>query len=56
MLWILNQSDGSNDLVAIAQRSSVPFEDLLSAASALEEADLVRTLAETDDSRAKASV
>lgn len=56
MLWILNQSDGSNDLVAIAQRSSVPFEDLLSAASALEEADLVRTLAETDDSRARASV
>jgi aminopeptidase-like protein len=26
MLWVLNQSDGTNDLLEIAERSSMPFE------------------------------
>ncbi|MFI6321263.1 DUF4910 domain-containing protein [Nonomuraea sp. NPDC050556] len=42
MLWVLNQSDGTNSLLDIAERSSLPFEALAEAAQALQEAGLVK--------------
>lgn len=44
LLWILNQSDGTRDLVAIAQRSGISFDVLDQAATALERSDLVRVV------------
>jgi aminopeptidase-like protein len=44
MLWVLNQSDGRNSLLDIAERSELPFASLRAAASRLVEAGL---LAET---------
>jgi aminopeptidase-like protein len=35
MLWVLNQSDGRNSLLEIAERSRVPFSDLRAAADRL---------------------
>lgn len=46
LLWVLNQADGAHDLVAIAERSRLPFAAVASAAAALEEAGLVRTVDE----------
>ena len=46
LLWILNQADGSQDLVDIANRSGQEFDLLDKAATALEEAGLVRIAAE----------
>lgn len=43
-LWVLNQSDGSRDLLAIAERSGLPFAAIDSAAEALEMAGLLRQL------------
>ena len=42
LLWVLNQSDGGNDLLAIAERSGMPFRKILAAAGALEQAGLLR--------------
>lgn len=42
LLWVLNQSDGGNDLLAIAERSGMPFRKILAAAVALERAELLR--------------
>jgi aminopeptidase-like protein len=42
MLWVLNMSDGSNDLLAIAQRSGLSFGAVSEAARALEEHGLIR--------------
>lgn len=42
LLWILSQSDGTNDLVAIARRSGIAFDVLEQAADALERSELVR--------------
>jgi aminopeptidase-like protein len=42
LLWVLNQSDGGNDLLAIAERSGMPFRKILAAAVALEHAELLR--------------
>jgi aminopeptidase-like protein len=42
LLWVLNQSDGSNDLLAIAERSGISFRKTLTAAVALEAAGLLR--------------
>ena len=47
LLWVLSLSDGGNDLVAMADRSGLNFELLESAATALEQAGLVRTLEES---------
>ncbi|MGH3113847.1 MAG: DUF4910 domain-containing protein, partial [Gaiellaceae bacterium] len=44
ILWVLNQSDGSNTLLDIAERSGLAFSDVRSASDALLEAGL---LAET---------
>jgi aminopeptidase-like protein len=41
LLWLLNQSDGSQDLIAIAQRSQLPFAVLVQAAAALQTAQLL---------------
>lgn len=42
LLWVLNQSDGGNDLLAIAERSGAPFRRVADAARALLEAGLLR--------------
>jgi aminopeptidase-like protein len=42
MLWVLNMSDGANDLLGIAERSGLPFEALYAAAQALEEHGLLQ--------------
>lgn len=40
-LWILNQSDGTNSLLEISQKSGLPFEIIVEAARHLTEADLL---------------
>ena len=42
MLWVLNQSDGKNSLLDIAEHSGVRFEGIRKAAEALEEHKLLR--------------
>lgn len=42
LLWALNQSDGTNDLLAIAERSGMTFSKILTAATALEKVGLLR--------------
>ena len=42
LLWVLNQSDGNNDLLAIAEKSGMAFRKILAAAQALEVAGLLR--------------
>ena len=42
LLWVLNLSDGGNDLLAIAERSGMSFRKILAAAIALERAGLLR--------------
>ncbi len=42
VLWVLNQSDGDIDLLAIAERSRLDFSAIASAATALVEAGLLR--------------
>jgi len=46
MLWVLNQSDGGHDLLAVAERSAIPFPKVCAAARALEGAGLLRRLPE----------
>ena len=41
MLWILNLSDGRHDLLDIAERSGVPFEQISRAADALQSSGLL---------------
>jgi aminopeptidase-like protein len=41
MLWVLNQSDGSNSLLDIARRSGLRFDQLWQAATALSDAGLL---------------
>jgi aminopeptidase-like protein len=43
MLWLLNQSDGTNSLLQIARKSGLPFATLQEAAAALEQARLLAT-------------
>lgn len=47
LLWVLNLADGTNDLVAIAERSGVAFEVVERAATELERVQLVHTLDES---------
>lgn len=44
MLWVLNQSDGRNDLLAIADRSGIPFVEIDKAAVLLEDAGLLERM------------
>jgi aminopeptidase-like protein len=41
LLWVLNLSDGSHDLLAVAERSGLPFGEIADAADALAEAGLL---------------
>lgn len=45
LLWVLNMSDGENDLLAIAERSGLWFRDVLFAARRLASAGLLENLA-----------
>ena len=47
LLWVLNQSDGTHDLLAIAQRADLPFAAVREAADRLLEADLLARVAGT---------
>lgn len=51
LLWLLNQSDGDNDLVQIAQRSGLPFTVLAQGAQALQAAGLLAPCEETSNSK-----
>ena len=44
LLWVLSFSDGSRDLLAIAERSGLPFRTIQQAAAALEEQELLERL------------
>ena len=44
LLWVLNQSDGGADLLAIAEKSGLGFEEVRGAADALEGAGLLRRI------------
>jgi len=41
MLWVLNQSDGRHDLLAIADKAGIPFATIRHAADALMQTDLL---------------
>lgn len=42
LLWVLNQSDGDEDLLGISERSGLPFETIAEAAHELEAVGLLR--------------
>jgi aminopeptidase-like protein len=42
LLWVLNQSDGDNSLLDIAEKSNIGFDEILRAAGILENAGLLR--------------
>ena len=42
LLWVLNLSDGNNDLLAIAERADLPFSQIKLAADALAQTDLLK--------------
>lgn len=42
LLWVLNLSDGGNDLLAIAERSGIPFDKIHAAAASLDQAGLLQ--------------
>jgi aminopeptidase-like protein len=44
LLWTLNLADGENDLLAIAERSGLPYRTILAAAGTLREHDLLQRL------------
>ena len=44
MLWVLNYSDGSHDLLDIAIRSSLPFDTIVSATRLLEDCKVVKPI------------
>lgn len=41
LLWVLNQSDGTKDLLGIAEKANMPFRKILTAARVLEAAGLL---------------
>ena len=44
LLWVLNLSDGNNDVLNIAERSGLPFDEILQAAEKLEQVRLIKKL------------
>jgi aminopeptidase-like protein len=44
LLWVLNLSDGEHDLLAVAERSGLPFAAVRAAADALLDADLLEAI------------
>jgi aminopeptidase-like protein len=51
LLWVLSLADGTNDLVAMADRSRIGIESLEHAAATLERAGLVKTLTDRPQAR-----
>jgi aminopeptidase-like protein len=49
MLWVLNLSDGDHDLLAIAERSGLPYASVLAAAETLERHELLERLPRRTD-------
>jgi aminopeptidase-like protein len=49
MLWVLNQSDGRHSLLAIAERSGLPFATIAKAAALLEDNGLLAPVAAAGD-------
>jgi aminopeptidase-like protein len=47
MLWVLNLSDGTSDLLSIAERSGIDFCDIVDASLALEAAGLLQRMGVT---------
>jgi aminopeptidase-like protein len=45
LLWVLNLSDGEHDLLSIAERSGIPFDEIAFAADALQGCGLLKLLA-----------
>jgi aminopeptidase-like protein len=48
LLWVLNLSDGGHSLLDIAMRSGMPFADILAAAEALAQTDLLQRISPSD--------
>jgi aminopeptidase-like protein len=46
LLWVLSLSDSEHDLLSIAERSMIPFDEVRSAARALEEHELLERVAD----------
>jgi aminopeptidase-like protein len=44
VLWVLNQADGTNDLLEIARKAGIDFATMASAAKALQEVQLIRSV------------
>ena len=44
LLWVLSLSDGATDLLAISERSGLPFDEIREAALALEREELLRVV------------
>lgn len=42
MLWVLNLADGRHSLIDMAERSGLPFSQIIEAARRLREHDLLR--------------
>jgi len=53
LLWVLNMSDGRHSLLDIAERASMPFATIKSAADALREASLLRIVDREPPSRSR---
>jgi aminopeptidase-like protein len=45
VLWVLNYSDGAHDLLDIAERSGLPFQEIGAAARALQASGLLKLAA-----------
>ena len=48
LLWVLNQADGTNSLLDIAERAEKPFRQVVAAAAALQAAGLLRDAGERE--------
>jgi aminopeptidase-like protein len=53
LLWVLNLSDGEHSLLEIAERAAIPFETICAAAKALEGAELLRRVGNTDSANSR---
>jgi len=53
MLWVLNLSDGAHSLLDIAERSSLPFESISTAAALLQQSGLLEERPEVADNSGK---
>jgi aminopeptidase-like protein len=56
MLWVLNLSDGQNDLLDIAYRSGITFDQISQAANALQKAGLLGSAPECAEGKRRSNV